>query len=739
MLRLTASHVLIITNYVEKGVSACKTGENNNSPTIDLSNGEQPLGSAAINLVVSAPIAIPVMVPSGKQESNSFDCPSDASSSSSSYSSEEEEPYYPDTKLGLPYYDIHDIIPMEIDDDVNHGKEEEDSNDSDGEDARSFVEDDDFTGDTSVFDDIAIPVQWEMDVDQADYRDLNHDKHAENGNMESESSHKDVPKPLSEGKKEETFDRKKAPVVRPQRQKPWKSSRRSGGPHRKAHTVAEAMKELDSQLAGTKDAGKELRNSLKTPDSKEILQSQGPSAPIGPPQTSPPSTAPPGASPLLPPQSKPKKNPFENVVESKSLFVGGDKFNVTVRFNTVRLFLIPVFLLFLVGYSFSFVGSTDIYGWKPTVNCSTIQVPVCHDHPTFCRDDFESMKGYLLLKSSNAFKKIENLRDVDLDLYNLDDYESFKTLLSFVIEPSVRRDYETIEELKSLIDVFKVYVKNSYKNKCVYTTCYNKNSTTCGRRYESYVAFTLSAEYAERILYFLLFLYLSKVFMTVPITSVNIKFDGWHNDEPTRDERADLSMNSDIRHTDPKFFWVKMTQSRKIRVNLLVYSFDLEVSGLPTYTKKTDRWLISMELFSQLNHPKYVNFLNEPQTVLSDLMYGARSIMTINLSRKLAVSDYYNRNLVSHTVHCVYYAYLEHLKEKETWNFLLPDAKVIASFTGTALEKSNYLVSALLKTMSVSVQLGLLTLVIVFLSKFLLLEFVLVLLFLMVIHQTRGL
>lgn len=446
----------------------------------------------------------------------------------------------------------------------------------------------------------------------------------------------------------------------------------------------------------------------------------------------------------------PRKTYLDKEMSSDLLFDASDKFNIKVELGTQRVRALILLFLVAVACLLFAVPSVDVYGFYPATNMTMQKEVKNMYYHTFCDSelkalsvdsdyvlfalDFEGKKATLDRVSTYIFN---NFANINLDIYNLDDLTSFRDLIRPLIPSS--KHWDGVEFYKAFAQSIARNAKISIAKKCQSHYTYFEEVPVYGRTYEHFVAFTVSATWSARLMLFFVCIYIVRLIIIQPATFISVEFKRWQNGAPMRDERADLSTMTDIRHNDPKFAWVEVEVKRQIQFDFGLFHFGVNVAALPHFPKRKEEWLISMELFSQLNHPKYVNFLNTPETVLADLMYGARSSMTINLSRSLAVGDYHQRNLVSSTVHCVYYAYLEHLKNKEQWNFLLPEVKVIASFTGTGLEKLSYRASALLNLTYGLVRLLLVTSIAVFLFKFLLLEFALGLLFLMVILVTRVL
>lgn len=162
------------------------------------------------------------------------------------------------------------------------------------------------------------------------------------------------------------------------------------------------------------------------------------------------------------------------------------------------------------------------------------------------------------------------------------------------------------------------------------------------------------------ILLFVLIRMLMISFMDVTNYEI-VSFDSYYDWIVPGDERPDVIASADLKHKDPVFAYMK--HEFRFIADLVLgdphahhFRFRLSDSLL-----REEKYLVSLELYSQLAIAKYANNTDGPQVVRANIDYAARAFQSVNLSKLVSFASKEEKMVVNRTSNVAYMAYLEYL------------------------------------------------------------------------------
>jgi len=140
-----------------------------------------------------------------------------------------------------------------------------------------------------------------------------------------------------------------------------------------------------------------------------------------------------------------------------------------------------------------------------------------------------------------------------------------------------------------------------------------------------------------------------------------VSFDSYYDCTIPGDERPDVIASADLKHKDPVYAYMK--HEFRFIADLVLgdplahhLRFRLSNSLL-----REEKYLVSLELYSQLAIAKYANNTDGPQVVRANIDYAARAFQSVNLSKLVSFAAKEEKMVVNRTSNVAYMAYLEYL------------------------------------------------------------------------------
>lgn len=160
---------------------------------------------------------------------------------------------------------------------------------------------------------------------------------------------------------------------------------------------------------------------------------------------------------------------------------------------------------------------------------------------------------------------------------------------------------------------------------------------------------------------------------------IEIKYDSDYVDvQNDKDYRHDVVGVGDLKHKNPYFIWVVQTAYSRAVFNVKIWkkiirSAEVKLPTLNPVNGKSNeqKFIISLELYMQLEASKFANLLDTKEDVFATIVRAASNFQSVNINRLTTLGSKDEKLVVNNTALVAFYAYLEHL-ESRNLDFLLP-------------------------------------------------------------------